>query len=299
MTKNKDTDLREALHRKYADTPQLPENFSERLMQRIMQQDEKPKPRRIWLYPAISAAAACLLFWLIPHYYNNKVESKEQPMVALQAVQQHNIKKTVAPQAPPVVTQEKETRPAHNARTKQKQHVQPPQSTLQTVIAPAEEQKIQTDKNLHYAKHKTTDTVYQAPSHMEEFIVKMAHYHNVHGDTLECSPDKNDPTIICTAYIFEDNEELHLFDRLLQAACWYDSKTPGYFLNYSHQQFFFFLKDLRLRLKYLWIAERVNDKILLYSTHSPIDVEVSSETYQKYREKQINKHLHLTTTTAL
>lgn len=35
MTTNKDIDLREALHRKYADTPQLPEDFSERLMQRI------------------------------------------------------------------------------------------------------------------------------------------------------------------------------------------------------------------------------------------------------------------------
>ena len=37
MKTHKDTDLREALRRKYADTPQMPADFSERLMQRMRQ----------------------------------------------------------------------------------------------------------------------------------------------------------------------------------------------------------------------------------------------------------------------
>ena len=104
---------------------------------------------------------------------------------------------------------------------------------------------------------------------------------------LNCSSDKGvDSTIVSTAYVFEDKEEYDLFARLLQAACWYDSNTPGYLLSYSHQQFFFTLKDLRKGEKYLWIAERlVGERILLFSTHSPIETTVSSVCYQNYREQ--------------
>jgi hypothetical protein len=53
-----DTDLREALHRKYADTPQLPADFMAKMEQRM---DAKPvgKTRRLW--PWLSAAACILL----------------------------------------------------------------------------------------------------------------------------------------------------------------------------------------------------------------------------------------------
>ena len=88
------------------------------------------------------------------------------------------------------------------------------------------------------------------------------------------------------SYLIEDKEELNLFGRLLQAACWYESKTPGYLLNFSHQQFFFTLKDLRKNEKYLWIAERIiGNRILLFSSHSPIEANVSSVCYQNYREQ--------------
>lgn len=282
MTTNKDTDLREALRRRYADTPQLPENFSERLMQRIGQQDEKPKKLRVWLYPAIGVVAASLLLLLTLNYYNN-VEQNEHPvMLRIQ----------------PVVTQTKATDSVRNVKTTKKQYAQSSQSSTPTPIVPTEEQAapMPIDKNLHYAKNETIDTIYQAPGRMEEFIVKMAYYNNVKGEPLECSSDKNDSTIVSMAYVFEDNENLNLFDRLLQAACWYDGKTPGYFLNYSYRQFFFCLKDLRLGLKYLWIAERVNGKILLYSTHSPIETDVSSECYQEYRDKLTHTNIHQKTT---
>ena len=53
-----DTDLREALHRKYADTPQLPADFMAKMEQRM---DAKPvaMTRRLW--PWLSAAACILL----------------------------------------------------------------------------------------------------------------------------------------------------------------------------------------------------------------------------------------------
>ena len=143
------------------------------------------------------------------------------------------------------------------------------------------------DENLHYAAYSPAeDSAYQAPSRMDEFIAKMADYNKVKAVALDCTSGSGDSTIVSTAYVFADKEDFDLFARLLQAACWYDSKTPGYLLNFSHQQFFFTLKDLRKCEKYLWIAERLMDgRILLFSTHSPIETEVSAACYQTYREQ--------------
>lgn len=151
-----------------------------------------------------------------------------------------------------------------------------------------------TDENLHYASNVINDIVdnYQSPSRMEEFIVKIANYHHIKCDSLSCAIGKDDSDVVSTAYVFPDTEELDLFRRLLQAACWYDDKMPGYLLNYSHQQFFFCLKDMRKGLKYLWIAERVRNKILLYSTHSPLDTEVSSDGFREYRDKLTNTSIN-------
>ena len=62
MTTYKDTDLREALRRKYANTPQMPADLSERLMKRMETTREMPR-RRYWPYitAAIAAAASILL----------------------------------------------------------------------------------------------------------------------------------------------------------------------------------------------------------------------------------------------
>ena len=59
MKTNKDTDLREALRRRYANTPSLPTDFTERLRERM---DTKPavSHRGHW-WGWMSAAAACLL----------------------------------------------------------------------------------------------------------------------------------------------------------------------------------------------------------------------------------------------
>ena len=55
-----DKDLREALRRREArrQKPQPSADFCDSVMQRIGQQDQQPKRRRLWFYPAIGAAAA-------------------------------------------------------------------------------------------------------------------------------------------------------------------------------------------------------------------------------------------------
>ncbi|MBQ8948714.1 MAG: hypothetical protein IJ059_02875 [Prevotella sp.] len=140
----------------------------------------------------------------------------------------------------------------------------------------------------HYAALvNTADSLtYQDPARMDEFITKLADFNKVEAVPMDCTLDNNDSTVVSKAYVFDDTQELDLFSRLLQAACWYDSKTPDYLLNFSHQQFFFTMKDLHKHEKFLWIAERINGgRILLFSTHSPIETEVSSTCFQKYREQ--------------
>ena len=74
MTKFKDNDLREALRRKYSDTPQLSADFADRLMQRMERPLPQPLPRRegrfkslpYWkmLVGAAAAASVALLIAL-------------------------------------------------------------------------------------------------------------------------------------------------------------------------------------------------------------------------------------------
>ena len=168
-------------------------------------------------------------------------------------------------------------------------------------VAPVVDEADETDPNLHYASHEeTSDTVpYQDPCRMNEFIAKLADYYQVTEGLLKCSAPM-DSNIVSAVYVFPEKwvvgnrlQEIDLFPRLLQAACWYSDETPGYLLNFSHHQFFFELKDLQKQLQYRWIAERVNGKILLYGTTAPLGAKVTSVCYQAYREELMQiKHIN-------
>ncbi len=295
----KDTDLREALRRKYAETPGLPADF----MTKMRQQTETEPARKVMLWRWV-AAAACLIIiigiGLTMAPFGS--QTKDESLMAKQA--------ETEPAGSPTTVQTKETVSSPRLNN---QFIQPELSvqTVRTIAnsptksgqgltkAPAQPvsesvtkdepstEPLRPTENLHYASYNpAADTLYQAPCRMDEFIVKMAGYNKVKAVALDCASGSADSTIVSTAYVFADKEDFDLFARLLQAACWYDSKTPGYLLNFSHQQFFFTLKDLRKGEKYLWIAERLMDgRILLFSTHSPIETEVSAACYQTYREQ--------------
>ena len=86
---NKDRGLRLALqHRNEgAEKMTLPEDFTDRLMQRIGQKEERPKRRRVWLYTAIGAIAASILLLLALHYNQDNVNPKKEPVIAQQTEQ--------------------------------------------------------------------------------------------------------------------------------------------------------------------------------------------------------------------
>ena len=271
-----DKDLREALSRREArrTKPEVPADFCDGIMQEIVPRRSR---RPLWRWVAVAASLLLLIgigVALVP--FNKQTEAGSLIVQTVQPVRTDSTgtpsKQTVKSAQAVCTTTSPTPKPVTIT----------PKAPVDTVAV-----SLHTDPNLHYAAYSPEeDSTYQAPSRMVEFITKIADYNKVKAVPLMCSIGSSDSTAVSMAYVFEDKEELNLFGRLLQAACWYDSKTPGYLLNFSHQQFFFTLKDLRKNEKYLWIAERlIGGRILLFSSHSPIGADVSSVCYQNYREQ--------------
>lgn len=286
-----DTDLREALHRKYADTPQLPADFMAKMEHRM---DAKPvgKTRRLW--PWLSAAACILLIIGIGLHvqfsdWTRPVAQSSTLNQSIEHAQSVNRTRPVAQSErpnPPFEAPQSSNRGASVALSgRPNPPIEAPQSPHRG--APIEEPTtLDSDPDLHYASHDLSkDTIpYQDPARVDDFIAQLADYHQVKQGLLKCSQPVDD-NVVNTVYVFPDKDEINLFGRLLQVACWYDTKTPGYHLNFSQEQFFFELKDLRRQLQYRWVAERINGRILFYSTHAPLGVKESSACYQQYRDE--------------
>lgn len=141
MTNHKDTDLREALRRRYSDTPQLSADFTDRLMQRIESPKNRAKLSRfsslsLWRgrgvrLVGIAAAAASILLLLTLHYYNNRGgELKEMPLAETKTVaadSSSNIKNEPMPTKVVEVPLVAEAKPVKRVRrTKKKQKVEVP-----------------------------------------------------------------------------------------------------------------------------------------------------------------------------
>ena len=122
MKTHKDTDLREALRRKYANTPQIPADFSERLMKRMEESvsTKKPRHRHVWLYATIGTiAASILLLFTLP--YINKVKTKEQPVVTQRHVKQDitmKSEKQLQPQETSIVVSNVQPKHSNIVRTR-------------------------------------------------------------------------------------------------------------------------------------------------------------------------------------
>ena len=102
MKKNepyKDRGLRLAVQHKNESSERmaLPEDFNDRLMQRIEQKEEQPRHRRMWLYTTIGAVAASILLLLTFHYSHNSVETDKGTIMAQRTEQQKQPSKLESP----------------------------------------------------------------------------------------------------------------------------------------------------------------------------------------------------------
>lgn len=251
---------------------------------------DKPTARTVRLWRWLSIAASLLFIigigtTLMRH---QEVEPKAEALTAkaepvtVTANEEPTvpqIEETTVPQIEKTVSKVVEMKTVRTASKPSSRHPSPqhPSPNAQHPIA---------DPNLHYAVNDLAkDTPpYQDPARVDSFIAKLAANYNVKQGELKCTQSAGS-NVASSVYVFPDTKEIDLFSRLLQVACWYSDETPGYLLNFSHQQFFFELKDMRQQLQYRWIAERVNGKILLYGTHAPLGTKESSACYQEYRDE--------------
>ena len=308
--KYKDTDLREALRRKYADTPKLPEGWpiptppptppeggEFRIENRRPKGKSKPPLGKVWR----GLAAACLLIIVgigLTLMYKEET-AKPQQMIVKQT------KPAPVPKRGTADTTARYSAYQGLVRSVPKPGTAPKQAPIKPLSQPLSREgstelkidgrresqslpsgRLEGGSNLHYAAHDPAEETvpYQDPARVDEFIEKMAAYHNVKEGHLKCAA-ANDSNVVSRVYVFPDKKEIDVFGRMLQVACWYSDETPGYHLNFSHLQFFFELKDQRRQLQYRWIAERINGKILLYGTNAPIGAQTSSACYQEFRNQ--------------
>ena len=300
--KYKDTDLREALRRKYADTPKLPADFM-----RELTPNPSPRVGRTRVLRWMAAAACLLLICGVGLTLMPKDEPAETAQMIVKQTTPTPVPKSETPssQAENSQFQSQEPSVPKSGATplqlprggKKIRHKISQREDTTTIFSPSGETEGGYSPNLHYAAHDPAEETvpYQDPARVDEFIEKMAAYHNVKEGQLKCAA-ANDSNVVSRVYVFPDKKEVDVFGRLLQVACWYGNETPGYHLNFSHQQFFFELKDQRRQLQYRWIAERINGKILLYGTNAPIGAQTTSACYQEYRNELMHTNsIHLKT----
>ena len=136
MTTNKDTDLREALRRKYANTPQLPSDFMNRMHQ--IAQPKKPHyslfTRR---FTAVFSIAAALLIAFLVWSESHKETTTQQEVKSIVA------KATPQPVSQPIIEERKEkvmveVQPASQTVRKQRKAVRQQSGVAEPVLVQAE-----------------------------------------------------------------------------------------------------------------------------------------------------------------
>ena len=141
-------------------------------------------------------------------------------------------------------------------------------------------QPVATGTKVIYAS--ASDTAYQSPARVDDFIVKLASYYGVEQEVLDCNSATD---AINYLYVFPDEMEVDVIGRLLQIACWYNKNTPGYQLRMSQDEFYFELSDTHEGRRYMWLAEKIGDNTFLYGVNAPTGVGFSNTCYMDFRDK--------------
>lgn len=125
---------------------------------------------------------------------------------------------------------------------------------------------------------------YQDPARVTRFIKELAKVYSADSLHPDC-PTSTENTPQESVYLFTDNEEQDIIGRLVQVACWYSNRHPGYHLSLNDKQFIFQLEDSRKNIHYQWMAERVRGRILLHCSYTTTNSSVFSTCYREFRSE--------------
>ena len=255
-----DTDLREALRRKEDARPpdDVPDDFVDGVLAKIdagidATTDAKPAPKAIKIWRWVAAAAGIALIVGIGALMMTMGNDNAQPIASV------TDSETYSPKRTPYITNEVE---------------QP-----QQIVVNTPKKREQTPKTEPAAPQKTDRKPGTSPAKMDELIASLAKMQGAEKKVFDCETDE-------AVYVFEDNDDLNLFGRLILAASDYPNDTEGYFLNYSAEKFFFCIDDETSGDGYLWTAEKTdNGKIMLYCSHSPAGIADESDCFKNFARK--------------
>lgn len=125
---------------------------------------------------------------------------------------------------------------------------------------------------------------YQDPARVTRFIKELAKVYSADSLQLDC-PAPTENASQESVYLFADNEEQDIIGRLLQVACWYSNRHPGYHLSLNDKQFIFQLEDSRKNIHYQWMAERIKGRILLHCSYTAAHSSSFSVCYREFRNE--------------
>ncbi|MBR3093569.1 MAG: hypothetical protein IKG99_11215 [Bacteroidaceae bacterium] len=187
MNKPKDTDLREAMRRMYADTPQLPSDFMERMHQ-AREKENKRRTLRRWLYPiSIGAVAASLL--LLFFFNHSGDQPTERPLVAKQkteATQPNNVKEATQP---------------NNVKEEPQQAVEDTQTATEVVRQNATVEHIE---KAQVVQHKPVKKAKKRNKTIPQVQQEEQHVALTESQSQEASPAADEPVIAPVHYASPD-----------------------------------------------------------------------------------------------
>ena len=196
MNKPKDTDLREAMRRMYADTPQLPSDFMERMHQ-AQEKENKRRTLRRWLYPiSIGAVAASLLLLLLFNHVGD--QPKEQPLVAKQkteATQPNNVKEATQP------NNVKEATQPNNVKEEPQQTVEDTQTATEVVRQNATVEHVE---KAQVVQHKPVKKAKKRNRTMPQVQQVEQHVALTESQSQEALPAADEPVIAPVHYASPD-----------------------------------------------------------------------------------------------
>ena len=125
-----DINLRDAIRQDEAESPQMPANLNERLMQRVAKNQKKPRRVVIWPWIAAACAAGVMMIWLMPP------KEEASPLIPLQEARGVVTPERHKMEEPQVAKVESEVVKPAAAQVKVRKRVQSHQETMNTPTMP-------------------------------------------------------------------------------------------------------------------------------------------------------------------
>lgn len=257
MTTKGDTALRRAIARREARLPKMPDTLNSMVMERV----PKPCRRRRMLRLVCGAAASVAIIAMLGvkwastppdnHHATATMPTAAEPKPTILAT-------SATPTAPAAPATHGQVCKRTKAYT---QPAKPQQSGCGNTSA------------------TETDTMATYQKQVADYIAMLAQTYHAEALPIDCRTGGSN-----TVYIFGDDDESDVFQKLCMIALWIDTDRPGVRMAFDQGQMTLELNDSSRQggTDQLWLADRRNGHIYLYRSQSDTDAWRQSACYTAF-----------------